>query len=103
MLGGCDDESARVLRRYGIAGKMGELAAAAAVEHEVSDPAPYRATPLWRLSHLLTATSLALSLPRRRNRRREVVAAVTGAAGALLVKLAVAEAGHTSTQGKSPS
>jgi hypothetical protein len=97
MLGACDDESARVLRRYGIAGKVGELAAAAAVEREVADTRPYRENPLWRLSHLLTSISLVLSLPRRRNRRREVLTAITGTAGSLLVKLAVAQAGHTST------
>jgi len=62
----CDDETAAVLRRYGIAGKVGELAAAAAVEHEVSDVTPYKATALWRVSHLLTTISLLLSLPRRR-------------------------------------
>jgi DMSO reductase anchor subunit len=96
-LGACDDETARVLRRYGIVGMVGELAASAAVEREVADPAPYRATPLWRLAHVLTSVSLVLSLPRRRNRRREVVAALTGAAGSALVKFAVAEAGHHST------
>jgi hypothetical protein len=96
-LGNCDDETARVLRRYGIAGKVGELAAAAAVERDVEDPTPYRRTPLWRLSHLLTSISLLLSLPRRRSRRREVAAGLTGTAGSLLVKLAVAQAGHTST------
>lgn len=92
----CDDETARVLRRYGIAGKVGELAAAYALEHEVSDATPYRQTPLWRLSHLLTWVSVVLSLPRRRNRGREVLAALTGAAGSAAVKFAVAEAGNLS-------
>jgi hypothetical protein len=101
MLGACDDESACVLRRYGIAGKVGELAAAAAVEHEVTDAAPYKRTPLWRLSHLLTSISLLLSLPRRRNRRRELLAGVTGVAGSAMVKFAVAQAGHTSTKSHS--
>jgi formate-dependent nitrite reductase membrane component NrfD len=103
LLGPCDDEAAAVLRRYGIAGKVGELTAAAAVEREVADPTPYRTTPLWRISHLLTSISLVLSLPRRRNRRREVLAALTGIAGSAMVKFAVAEAGHHSTQPKSPS
>jgi formate-dependent nitrite reductase membrane component NrfD len=94
----CDDSAAAVLRRYGIAGMAGELAAAAAVEREVNDPTPYRATPLWRLSHLLTSISLVLSLPRRRNRRREILAGVTGAAGSAMIKFAVHQAGHTSTQ-----
>lgn len=93
----CDDETAAVLRRYGIAGKVGELAAAAAVEHEVSDVTPYKATPLWRVSHLLTTISLLLSLPRRRNRSRELIAAITGAAGSATVKFAVTQAGHRST------
>ncbi|MEY2434074.1 MAG: hypothetical protein QOC92_3799 [Acidimicrobiaceae bacterium] len=97
MLAPCDDESAAVLRRYGIAGKVGELAAAAAVEQEVRDKRPYRETPLWRAAHALTAASLVLSLPRRRNRSREVIAGVTGAAGAAMIKFAVAQAGHAST------
>ena len=100
-LGACDDSTARVLRRYGIAGMAGELAASAAVEWEVADPAPYRATPLWRLAHVLTSIGLLLSLPRRRNRRREVLAALSGAAGSAMVKFAVAEAGHHSTSSKS--
>jgi hypothetical protein len=52
---------------------------------------------LWRAAHALTATSLVLSLPRRRHRAREVLAGLTGAAGAAMVKFAVAQAGHTST------
>ena len=103
MLAPCDDESAPVLRRYGIAGKVGELAAAAAVEREVADARPYRDDPLWRPSHLLTSISLVLSLPRRRSRRREVLAGVDGRRRQRMVKFAVAQAGHTSTQGKSPS
>ena len=100
-LGVCDDETAAVLRRYGIAGKVGELAAAAAVEREVADARPYRENPLWRAAEVVTAASLVLSLPRRRNRPREVLAALSGVAGSALVKFAVAEAGHHST--KSPS
>ncbi len=90
----CDDETARVLRRYGIAGKVGELVGGAAVEREARDAAPYHATTLWKLSHRLTTISLVLSLPRRRNRTREVLAALTGAAGSATVKFAVTQAGH---------
>ena len=96
-----DDATARALRRYGIIGKVGELGAAFAVEREVSDPTPYRNTPLWNVAHGLTALSLVLSLPRRRNRRREVVAALTGAAGSAAVKFAVAEAGQHSANSSS--
>lgn len=92
-----DDESAAVLRRFGLWGKVGDLAASAAVEQEVRDPSPYRRTPLWRLAHVLTAISLVLSLPRRRSRRREVVAALTGLTGAAAVKFAVHQAGLLST------
>ena len=91
-----DDKTARVLRRYGIIGKVGELGAAFALEREVSDPAPYRRTPLWNVAHGLTSLSLVLSLPRRRNRRREVLSALTGAAGSASVKFAVAHAGEKS-------
>jgi hypothetical protein len=68
----------------------------------VGDAEPYRRTPLWRLSHLLTSVSLLLSLPRRRDRRREVIAGLTGLAGSTMVKFAVAQAGDDSTT-KSPS
>lgn len=104
-----DDEAAAVLRRYGLFGKVGELGAAAALEREVADAEPYRRTPLWRVAHALTAISVLLSLPRRRSRRREVLAAVTGAAASAAVKFAVHHAGIRSTLGcaasssKSPS
>jgi formate-dependent nitrite reductase membrane component NrfD len=102
MLGRNDDASARVLRRYGIAGCVGELAAAAALEAEVADARPYRESPLWRAAEALTAASLVLSLPRRRSRRRELLAGLTGAAGSAALKFAVTQAGHTSTDpGKS--
>jgi len=91
-----DDRTAQVLRRYGIIGKLGELGAAYALEREVSDPAPYRRSRVWNVAHGLTSLSLVLSLPRRRNRRREVVAALAGAAGSAAVKFAVAQAGAAS-------
>ncbi|MEY2403343.1 MAG: hypothetical protein QOD38_894 [Acidimicrobiaceae bacterium] len=96
-LGDCDDETARVLRRYGIAGMVGELAAARALEHEVRDVGPYRGSPLWRGAEVCTTVALALSLPRRRSRRREVLAGVAGTLGSAMAKFAVAQAGHQST------
>jgi formate-dependent nitrite reductase membrane component NrfD len=97
------DEEAAVLRRYGIAGKVGELAASAALEREVGAveavARPYkegRSGLLWRLAHGCTALSLLLSLPRKRARRREQLGALSGLAGSILVKAAVMEAGHAS-------
>ncbi|HEY2815337.1 MAG TPA: NrfD/PsrC family molybdoenzyme membrane anchor subunit, partial [Acidimicrobiales bacterium] len=97
------DDEAAVVRRYGIAGKVGELAASAALELEVGGveavAKPYREGPssrLWRLAHLCTSLSLVLCLPRRRSRRREQLSALTGMAGSLLVKVAVLEAGKAS-------
>jgi formate-dependent nitrite reductase membrane component NrfD len=105
MLGDLSDDEAAVLRRYGIAGKVGELAAAAALEREVGTVEavvrPYREGRsgwLWRLAHGCTTLSLLLSLPRKRARRREQLCAVTGLAGSFLVKIAVMEAGHASAQ-----
>ena len=63
MLARYDDEVGRVLRRYGIAGKVGELAAAAAVEREVSDRTPYRENPLWRAAEALTAPASCCRSP----------------------------------------
>jgi formate-dependent nitrite reductase membrane component NrfD len=98
LLAGNDDEAARVLRHYGIAGLAGELAAAVAVEAEVVDPSAYRTNRLWRAAEALTLGSLLLLLPRRRSRRREVLAGIAGTLGSALVKFAVAQAGHTSTR-----
>jgi len=102
-LGDHSDEEAAVLRRFGIAGKAGELAASAALEREVGGVEavgrPYKeglSGALWRLAHLLTGVSLLLSLPRKRARRREQFSALTGVAGSFLVKVAVLEAGKAS-------
>jgi formate-dependent nitrite reductase membrane component NrfD len=102
-LGVHNDDEAAVLRRYGIAGKLGDLAASAALEHEVGAveavARPYkegRSGSLWRLAHGLTTLSLLLSLPRQRARRREQLSALTGLAGSILVKVAVMEAGKAS-------
>ena len=99
------DDEAAVLRRYGIAGKVGELVAAAALEREVGAveavARPYREGRsgwLWRLAHGCTTVSLLLSLPRKRARRREQLGALTGLAGSILVKVAVMEAGHASAR-----
>jgi formate-dependent nitrite reductase membrane component NrfD len=98
-----DDREAAVLRRYGLFGKVGELAAAFALEREVGAveavARPYkegRSGMLWRAAHACTAVSLLLSLPRRRGHRREQLGALTGVAGSLLVKVAVMEAGKAS-------
>jgi formate-dependent nitrite reductase membrane component NrfD len=98
-----DDREAAVLRRYGIFGKVGELAASFALEREVGSveavARPYkegRSATLWRAAHVCTAVSLLLSLPRRRGHRREQLGALTGVAGSLLVKVAVMEAGKAS-------
>jgi formate-dependent nitrite reductase membrane component NrfD len=102
-LGDQNDQEAAVLRRFGIAGKVGELAASAALEREVGAvPAvarPYkegRSALLWRLAHGCTTISLLLSLPRKRARRREQAGALAGIAGSFLVKVAVMEAGKAS-------
>jgi formate-dependent nitrite reductase membrane component NrfD len=102
-LGVRNDDEAVVLRRYGIAGKLGDLAASAALEREVGAveavARPYkegRSGSLWRLAHGLTTLSLLLSLPRKRARRREQLSALTGLAGSILVKVAVMEAGKAS-------
>jgi formate-dependent nitrite reductase membrane component NrfD len=104
-IGDHSDDEAAVLRRYGIAGKVGELAASAALEREVGAveavARPYkegRTGWMWRLAHGLTTMSLLLSLPRKRARGREQLSAVTGLAGSVLVKVAVMEAGKASAE-----
>lgn len=96
----------RVVRRFGIAGRVADLVASKAVEREadrveaVGRPL-HEGVPgsLWKASEALTAASLALSvLPGRRSRPRRVVEGVLGAAGSLAMRFAIFHAGKASSR-----
>jgi len=101
-----NDREERVVRRFGIAGKVADLVASKAVEHE-ADQVEAVGRPLheglsgslWKASEALTAASLAMSvLPGRRTRVRRVAEGVLGAAGSLAMRFAVFHAGKASSR-----
>jgi formate-dependent nitrite reductase membrane component NrfD len=96
----------RVVRRFGIAGRVADLVAAKAVERE-ADRVDEVGRPLheglsgtlWKASEALTAVSLALALlPGRRSRMRRVAEGALGAAGSLAMRFAVFHAGKASAR-----
>jgi formate-dependent nitrite reductase membrane component NrfD len=95
----------RIVHRFGAAGKVAELAAMSAVEHEAGRVAevarPLRAGlsgGLWQAARLATAASLALSLLPGGSRRKRVAAGLLGAAGAIGLRFAVFHAGKASAR-----
>ena len=101
-----DEREERVVRRFGAAGRVADLVAAKAVEHE-ADRVPevglalHEGVPgaLWKASEALTAASLALSLlPGNRSRTWRVVEGALGAAGSLAMRFAVFHAGKASAR-----
>ncbi|HVT19521.1 MAG TPA: NrfD/PsrC family molybdoenzyme membrane anchor subunit [Thermoanaerobaculia bacterium] len=95
----------RIVHRFGVAGKVAELAAMSAVEHEAGRVAevgrPLRAGlsgGLWQAARLATAASLALSLLPGGSRRRRVAAGLLGTAGAIGLRYAVFHAGKASAR-----
>jgi len=100
-----DTAEARVVRRYGVIGKLIELLAAEAMQRDADRVErvgrPLHEGPsgaLWRAAKVLTGASLLLSLLPRSTRRRRVTAGVLGAAGSMAVKFAVMEAGKASAR-----
>jgi hypothetical protein len=99
-----DDKHAwRITRAYGVAGRMAELAAGAALERRVSrvprvgEPLKDGATgALWRAGEILTAAGLVALLLPRQSRRTRVAAGVLGTLGSLAVRFAVHYAGFRS-------
>jgi formate-dependent nitrite reductase membrane component NrfD len=92
--------------RFAIAGKLGELAATAALHYEVRRQSPRAARPLTRgtsgalltAATALTAASLVASLTSGRSRRRARNAAIAGAVGSLLLRFAIHHAGKASAR-----
>jgi hypothetical protein len=95
----------RIVRRYGVAGKIGELAAATAVQRD-ADVVERVGKPfhegvsgaLWRASKMLTGASLALSLLPGKARWKRRVGPLLGTTGAVALRFAVFHAGKASTR-----
>jgi DMSO reductase anchor subunit len=96
----------RVVRRFAVAGRVADLVAAKAVEHDadlvrtVGKPLHEGLSgTLWKASEALTAASLVASLlPGRRSRLRRVVEGTLGAGGSLAMRFAVFHAGKASSR-----
>jgi formate-dependent nitrite reductase membrane component NrfD len=102
-----DERSERIVHRFGVAGKVADLAAMRAVESE-ADRTERVARPLhqglggalWRASKALTGASLLFSLlpTRRRRRAARTAAGILGTAGAIALRFAVFHAGKASAR-----
>ena len=95
----------RIVHRYGVAGKVGELAAATAVQRD-ADVVERVGKPLreglsgalWRTSKALTGASLTLSLLPGKAPWKRKAGALLGTAGAIMLRFAVFHAGKASTK-----
>jgi formate-dependent nitrite reductase membrane component NrfD len=93
----------RIVRRYGLAGKLGELASTIAVEREADDVEQVGRVlhegvsgALWRAAKALTAASAALSLFPGKSKARRKLSGVLGTLGAVALRFAIFEAGKRS-------
>lgn len=100
-----DRASHRVAQRFGAAGKIAELGAALAVEHELSsNPRAQHALKsglagaLWTAARVGTAASLALSLLPGTSKTTRRVAGALGLLGGLALRFAVFRAGKASAR-----
>jgi formate-dependent nitrite reductase membrane component NrfD len=98
------ERESAIVRRFGIAGKTAELAAATAVEREASrvkrvgsSLSEGTAGTLWRAGKLLTAASLGITVLGR-SRRAKLAAAALGTAGAIAIRFAIFHAGKASAR-----
>jgi len=99
-------EERKVVERFGIAGKVIDLAAMAAIERETNQAAEPVGRPLrdgvsgalWNGAKAMTAASLALSLLPGRSRVKRLAIGVLGTAGAVALRFAVFHAGKASAR-----
>jgi formate-dependent nitrite reductase membrane component NrfD len=93
-----------IVRRFGLLGKMAELASSVLVQRELSEIEPLGKTltegfagSLWISGRALTGGSAALSFFAK-TRKIKVLSAVLGSAGAVAIRFAVFHAGKASTR-----
>lgn len=104
-LWGVDEREARVVRSFGIAGAVGELAMGEAVEREASRVErvgrPYHeglSGKLWKATKVVTALSLILRLLPGGGRARRRLTGVLGTIASLSLRFAVFHAGRRSAR-----
>jgi hypothetical protein len=98
------ERESRIVRAYGVAGRVAELVAARALERE-AERVPRVARPLregvsgalWRASEVLNVASLALAVIPTRRRAPRIASAVAGVASAIALRFAVMRAGTVSS------
>jgi formate-dependent nitrite reductase membrane component NrfD len=98
------ERESRIVRAYGIAGRVAEIISARAVEREAKR-VPRVARPLhegvsgalWRASEALNVASLALSVIPTKRRAPRIASAVAGVASGITVRFAVMRAGKVSS------
>jgi hypothetical protein len=97
------DREERIVRRYGLAAKLGELAATVAVEREAGEVERVGGAlkkgvggALWRAAKAFTAASAALSLLPGKSKGRRRLSGVLGTLGAIAFRFAIFEAGKRS-------
>ena len=100
-----DARERRVVRRFGLAGKVADLAFSKLVEREVARPA-IAAAPLkngasgalWKGAKLLVAASLAISLLPRASPRVRRISGWLGTCGSLALRFGIVRAGTASAR-----
>jgi formate-dependent nitrite reductase membrane component NrfD len=100
-----EEGSVRIVRRFGVVGKVAEIAAMRAVEQEAERVErvgrPLReglGGSLWRSAKVLTGASLALSLLPGKRRAIRTAAGMLGTAGAIALRFGVFHAGKSSAR-----
>lgn len=100
-----DDRSERIVNRFGVIGKVAEIAAMRAVEEEVERVEAVGRPlhdgvggALWRASKLLTGASLVVSLLPGNRRVVRAAAGVLGTAAAVALRFALFHAGKASAR-----
>ncbi|MGH2724127.1 MAG: NrfD/PsrC family molybdoenzyme membrane anchor subunit [Actinomycetota bacterium] len=99
------EDEEKVVGRFGVAGKVAEVAAMSAVERETGRvervARPLReglSATLWKAARAMTAGSLALSLLPGRSKGKRVASGILGTAGAVALRFAVWHAGRVSSR-----
>jgi formate-dependent nitrite reductase membrane component NrfD len=100
---GSNETEAKAIHAFGIAGKIAELGAAAALEYNVASvgeavkPLQQGVSGLlWRCGKIFSTTSLVLSLYRKPSRSLRIATGLFGTAGALCVRFGIHYAGQRS-------
>ncbi|HEV2851541.1 MAG TPA: NrfD/PsrC family molybdoenzyme membrane anchor subunit [Thermoanaerobaculia bacterium] len=99
---GLEPQERTIVERFGVVGKVVDLAAMAVVEREAGHAEPALkegvSGALWTAARILTGASLALSLLPGGKRARRVAGGLLGTAGALALRFAVFQAGKASAR-----